>query len=119
MVRLRALLLGLVFFASLASSRAASLEELAMPEGEVVFYSSFNNERLVALRDAFQKKEATQGVKSAVCFLVMLLQSVELFGEALSLSLPAPSSANRPSSPMTLSPVPPFSRSLRACARPI
>jgi len=53
---MRALLFGLIFFASLASSRAASLEELAMPEGEVVFYSSFNNERLVALRDAFQKK---------------------------------------------------------------
>jgi iron(III) transport system substrate-binding protein len=51
-----ALLLVLIFFGSLASAGAASLEELARAEGEVVFYSSFNNERLVALRDAFQKK---------------------------------------------------------------
>lgn len=51
-----ALLLVVILFGSLASAGAASLEELARAEGEVVFYSSFNNERLVALRDAFQKK---------------------------------------------------------------
>jgi iron(III) transport system substrate-binding protein len=50
------LLFVLIFFASLASSWAASLEDLAKAEREVVFYSSFNNERLVALREAFQKK---------------------------------------------------------------
>jgi iron(III) transport system substrate-binding protein len=47
---------ALMFFGSVAAAGAASLEELARAEGEVVFYSSFNNERLVALRDAFQKK---------------------------------------------------------------
>ena len=51
-----ALIFVLIFFASLASSWAASLEELAKADGGVVFYSSFNNERLVALREAFQKR---------------------------------------------------------------
>lgn len=37
-------------------SRAASTEELAKAEGEVVFYSSLNNEQIVTLREAFQKK---------------------------------------------------------------
>ena len=62
---------------------------------------------------------SAKGVKSAFCFLLRLLQSSALFAEAASLSLLAPSSANRPSSPMTFSPVPPFSRFLHACDRPI
>jgi iron(III) transport system substrate-binding protein len=44
----------LLLFASLVS--AASVEESAKREGEVVFYSSLNNEQIVAFRDAFQKK---------------------------------------------------------------
>ena len=48
------LVLVLLLFAS--AIRAASLEELARGEGEVVFYSSLNNEQIVAFRDAFQKK---------------------------------------------------------------
>src|SRR5688572_13596907 len=65
------------------------------------------------------KRVRRKGVKSAVCFLSILLQSVELFGEDPSLSLLAPSSANRPSSPMTFFLAPPFCRYLRACAHPI
>jgi iron(III) transport system substrate-binding protein len=51
-----------IFFAVLlslalaSSSRAASVEDSAKKEGEVVFYSSLNNEQIVAFRDAFQKK---------------------------------------------------------------
>jgi iron(III) transport system substrate-binding protein len=45
----------LILLGSLACADAASLEDLAKGDREVVFYSSFNNERLVALRDAFQK----------------------------------------------------------------
>ena len=51
-----ALLFVVAFFAALGSAEGATLEELAKGEREVVFYSSFNNERLVALSDAFQKK---------------------------------------------------------------
>src|SRR5882672_2168287 len=57
--------------------------------------------------------------KSAFCVLLGLLQSSELFAEAASPSPLAPSSANRPSSPTTLSLVQPFCRSLHACDRPI
>jgi hypothetical protein len=71
------------------------------------------------VRQGGRVRQSGKGVKSAFCFLSMLLQSFELFGEALSLSLLALSSANRPSSPMRVSLVPPFCRSLRACARPI
>ncbi len=39
-----------------SASRAASVEDLANKEGEVVFYSSLNNEQIVTFRDAFQKK---------------------------------------------------------------
>jgi hypothetical protein len=39
-----------------AASHAASVEDLAKKEGEVVFYSSLNNEQIVTFRDAFQKK---------------------------------------------------------------
>ncbi|HEY3303705.1 MAG TPA: extracellular solute-binding protein [Candidatus Binatia bacterium] len=35
---------------------AASLEELAKPEGEVVFYSSLNSDQIKALTDGFSKK---------------------------------------------------------------
>ncbi|HSK28530.1 MAG TPA: ABC transporter substrate-binding protein, partial [Candidatus Limnocylindria bacterium] len=35
---------------------AATLEEAAKPEGEVVLYSSLNNEQIVTLVDAFKKK---------------------------------------------------------------
>ena len=51
-----ALVFVIIFFTSLTSSWAASLEELAKADGAVVFYSSFNNERLVALREAFHKR---------------------------------------------------------------
>lgn len=40
----------------LSPSYAATPEELAIREGEVVFYSSLNNEQITAFRDAFQKK---------------------------------------------------------------
>jgi hypothetical protein len=63
--------------------------------------------------------EAQEKGQARFLLLSMFLQSSELFGEALSLSLLAPSSASKPSSPMTFSPVPPFCRSLRACAHPI
>lgn len=53
MITLLALLLLLSPF---SHSRAASIEELAKGEGEVVFYSSLNNEQIVTFRDAFQKK---------------------------------------------------------------
>lgn len=43
-----------LYFAS--GSPAASVEDLAKTEGQVVFYSSLNNEQIVAFRDAFQKK---------------------------------------------------------------
>lgn len=39
-----------------SSSEAASVEELAKSEGEVIFYSSLNNEQIVPFREAFQKK---------------------------------------------------------------
>src|SRR5919108_3619490 len=41
---------------SVSSSSAASLEEAAKAEGEVVLYSSLNNEQIVTLVDAFKKK---------------------------------------------------------------
>jgi len=41
---------------SVASARAATLEESAKAEGEVVLYSSLNNEQIVTLVDAFKKK---------------------------------------------------------------
>ena len=47
------ILLLLIFF---SGSYAASVEEFAKAEGEVVFYSSLNNEQIVTLREAFQKK---------------------------------------------------------------
>jgi len=41
---------------SVASACAATLEESAKAEGEVVLYSSLNNEQIVTLVDAFKKK---------------------------------------------------------------
>jgi iron(III) transport system substrate-binding protein len=49
-----------VLFATLvlsaATARAATLEDSAKTEGEVVLYSSLNNEQIVTLVDAFKKK---------------------------------------------------------------
>ena len=39
-----------------ATARAATLEDAAKTEGEVVLYSSLNNEQIVTLVDAFKKK---------------------------------------------------------------
>lgn len=41
---------------SAASATAASLEDSAKAEGEVILYSSLNNEQIVTLVDAFKKK---------------------------------------------------------------
>lgn len=41
------------------TSRAAAVEETAKAEGEVVLYSSLNNEQIVTLVDAFKKKYPT------------------------------------------------------------
>ena len=46
----------LVLLIPCSAFSAASVEELARAEGEVVFYSSLNNEQIVTLREAFQKK---------------------------------------------------------------
>jgi len=48
------LLVPFVLFA--APSHAATLEESAKTEGEVVLYSSLNNEQIVTLVDGFKKK---------------------------------------------------------------
>src|SRR5687767_4512247 len=75
--------------------------------------------------DAHWHQGSNQGVGSIkgssppFAFYQYFLQSFELFGEDPSLSLLAPSSANRPSSPMTFFLAPPFCRYLRACAHPI
>jgi len=52
---MRSLLAVLVALAFFSGARAASVEESAKREGEVVFYSSLNNEQIVSFRDAFQK----------------------------------------------------------------
>lgn len=44
------------FFLPVSSPPAATLEESAKAEGEVVLYSSLNNEQIVTLVDAFKKK---------------------------------------------------------------
>src|SRR5499426_4739076 len=55
--------LGIILFSVLAACilstsipKAATLEESAKIEGEVVLYSSLNNEQIVTLIDAFKKK---------------------------------------------------------------
>jgi iron(III) transport system substrate-binding protein len=54
MISVIALLVALLL--RLVSTHAATLEEAAKPEGEVVLYSSLNNEQIVTLVDAFKKK---------------------------------------------------------------
>ena len=53
---MRLLVAIVLLLVSISTSRAASVEELAKGEGEVVFYSSLNNEQIVTFRDALQKK---------------------------------------------------------------
>jgi iron(III) transport system substrate-binding protein len=45
-----------IFILFAARANAASLEDAAKAEGEVVFYSSLNNEQIVTLIEAFKKK---------------------------------------------------------------
>ena len=52
--RLSVLFVLLVSFA--ATARGATVEDPAKAEGEVVLYSSLNNEQIVTLVDAFKKK---------------------------------------------------------------
>ena len=52
----RALVFFFVFAVFTARAAAASLEDGAKTEGEVVLYSSLNNEQIVTLIDAFKKK---------------------------------------------------------------
>ena len=56
-ISLIAFLVALLF--PLDSTHAASIEDAAKPEGEVVLYSSLNNEQIVTLVDAFKKKYPT------------------------------------------------------------
>jgi iron(III) transport system substrate-binding protein len=53
---LQLFVLNVLLFLFVATGRAATLEESAKPEGEVVLYSSLNNEQIVTLVDAFKKK---------------------------------------------------------------
>jgi iron(III) transport system substrate-binding protein len=50
------LVLFVLVVLSAATARAATLEDSAKTEGEVVLYSSLNNEQIVTLVDAFKKK---------------------------------------------------------------
>ena len=43
-------------FVQKTTARAATLDDAAKAEGEVVLYSSLNNEQIVTLIDAFKKK---------------------------------------------------------------
>lgn len=52
----RLFVLYVLLVSSVASACAATLEESAKAEGEVVLYSSLNNEQIVTLVDAFKKK---------------------------------------------------------------
>jgi len=52
----RLLLLSVIFMLFASRAAAASLEDGAKTEGEVVLYSSLNNEQIVTLIDAFKKK---------------------------------------------------------------
>jgi iron(III) transport system substrate-binding protein len=52
----RAFYIFAIFILFTARAKAASLEDGAKAEGEVVFYSSLNNEQIVTLIDAFKKK---------------------------------------------------------------
>ena len=53
---LRSPLVLFVLLVLFPSARAATLDEAAKPEGEVVLYSSLNNEQIVTLVDAFKKR---------------------------------------------------------------
>ena len=53
---MRLLVLFVLVVLSAAFARAATLEDSAKTEGEVVLYSSLNNEQIVTLVDAFKKK---------------------------------------------------------------
>src|SRR4026209_482749 len=53
---LRSLLVLFVVSVLFPPAHAATLEEGARAEGEVVLYSSLNNEQIVTLVDAFKKK---------------------------------------------------------------
>ena len=57
-MRQERLVLSVLFVGSVlfSSAQAATLEESARAEGEVVLYSSLNNEQIVTLVDAFKKK---------------------------------------------------------------
>jgi iron(III) transport system substrate-binding protein len=52
----RIFVLFVLFVLSAAVSKAATVEDSAKTEGEVVLYSSLNNEQIVTLVDAFKKK---------------------------------------------------------------
>jgi len=52
----RLLLLSVIFMLFASSAPAASLEDAAKNESEVVLYSSLNNEQIVTLIEAFKKK---------------------------------------------------------------
>jgi iron(III) transport system substrate-binding protein len=52
----RLLLLSVIFMLFASRAAAASLEDGAKTEGEVVLYSSLNSEQIVTLIDAFKKK---------------------------------------------------------------
>ncbi|HEX5608377.1 MAG TPA: extracellular solute-binding protein [Candidatus Binatia bacterium] len=52
----RLLFLSVIFVLFAARATAASLEDAAKNEGEVVLYSSLNNEQIVTLVEAFKKK---------------------------------------------------------------
>ena len=51
---MRLLVLFVLVVLSAATARAATLEDSAKTEGEVVLYSSLNNEQIVTLVDAFK-----------------------------------------------------------------
>jgi hypothetical protein len=51
----RLLLLSVIFMLFASRAAAASLEDGAKTEGEVVLYSSLNSEQIVTLIDAFKK----------------------------------------------------------------
>ena len=53
---LRSLYAGFVLSVLFSSAHAATLDESARTEGEVVLYSSLNNEQIVTLIDAFKRK---------------------------------------------------------------
>ena len=53
---LRIFVLYVLLVLSIVSAHAATIEDSAKAESEVVLYSSLNNEQIVTLVDAFKKK---------------------------------------------------------------